>query len=124
MKVKTKNKKNRALPYFFYFVIIQIMNNISDLLSKYKPNSETGEKISKELFFIKLNKELSKILKPEELQFVKPGYIKEEYLIFYCDNSIIASIIKLKEKQIFEIINNLNNPFNIQKISVTIKSIY
>lgn len=99
------------------------MNNISDLLSKYKPNSETGEKVSKELFFIKLNEELSKILKPEELQFVKPGYIRDGYLIFYCDNSVIASIIKLKEKQILSTINNLGNPFNVEKIAVNIKSI-
>ncbi|MEZ7821224.1 MAG: hypothetical protein QMB51_02860 [Patescibacteria group bacterium] len=92
------------------------MNNISDLLLKYKPDSEVGKKISKELFFIELNKKLETILKPQEIQFIKPGLIKDEYLTIYCKNSIIASIIKLKEKKIMSAINELNNPFNIEKI--------
>ncbi len=92
------------------------MNNISDILSKYKPTSEIGMKISKELFFIELNKKLEIIFKPQELQYIKPGFIKNEYLTIYCKNTIIASIIKLKEKKILETINELKNPFNIQKI--------
>ncbi len=96
------------------------MNNISDILSKYKPNSEIGSKISKELFFIELNKKLIKIFKPQELQFMKPGFIKDNYLTIYCKNTIIASIIKLKTKQILEILKELNNPFNIEKINTKI----
>jgi len=96
------------------------MNNISDILSRYKPNSEIGKKISKELFFIELNKKLETILKPQEIQFIKPGFIKDEYLTIYCKNTIAASIIKLKEKKILGVIEELNNPFNIKKITTKI----
>lgn len=96
------------------------MNNFSDMLSKYRPNSEIGMKISKEIFFIELNKKLETILKPQEIQFIKPGFIKDDYLTIYCKNTIIASIVKLKEKKILEAIEELKNPFNIKKITTRI----
>jgi len=98
------------------------MNNISDLLSKYKPNSDFGSKISKEIFFIELNKQLTNIFSKEEIIFLKPAIIKNDYLIIYCKNSIIASIVKLKEKKILKLIEELNNPFKIQKISTQINN--
>ena len=92
------------------------MDNISSLLSKYKTGSDISSKITKEIFFAKLIDIIKELIGEDLIKYIKPIYIKNNNLKIICNNSSIASMIKLKESKILEEIKKLNTEFKIEKI--------
>ena len=98
------------------------MDNFSALLSKYRKSSDIGSKVTKEIFFTKFLDIIKELFNEDIIKYVKPVYVKNNNLKIICHNSVIASMIKLKENIILEKIKELHTEFNIEKILIETNS--